>query len=165
MKNIIRIHSGDAAVIKSDDWVIAEDVHDTPDPHDVLPMAVWLARVEQGEEVTPAVWIGVNDDPMELQSVIDKLSFIGVFFEDFKDGRGYSTAYLLRKRLNYQGDLRAFGDVLRDQLSLMRQCGFDSFAIKEGKDPYDAMKGIKGLSVTYSSSVSQPNPLYKRVRR
>lgn len=60
---------------------------------------------------------------------IDKLSFICVFFADFKNGWGYSTAYLLCKRLNYQGDSCVFGDVLRDQLSLMHQSSFDGFAI------------------------------------
>lgn len=144
--------------------MIVKEDNDLLASHHILPMKAWLARVERGDNTPTAVWIDVDDDPMALQGNIDKLPFIYVFFADFKDGRGYSTAYLLRKRLNYQGRLRAFGDVLRDQLSLMRQCGFDSFAIKEGKDPYDAAKGIKGLSVTYSGSVSQPNPLYKRVR-
>lgn len=165
MKNIIRIQSNDMTINKSDDWVILEEDCDSLEPHQILPMKAWLARVERGDDASSAVWIDLDDDPMELKGEIDKLSFICVFFADFKDGRGYSTAYLLRKRLNYQGDLRAFGDVLRDQLSLMRQCGFDSFAIKEGKDPHDAARGVKGLSVTYSGSVSQPNPLYKRVRR
>ena len=165
MKNIIRIQSNDMTINKADDWVIVEADCDLLESHQILPMTAWLARVERGEHAPMAVWIDVDDDPMSLQGNIDKLSFICVFFADFKDGRGYSTAYLLRKRLHYQGDLRAFGDVLRDQLSLMRQCGFDSFAIKAGKDPYDAAKEIKGLSVTYSGSVSQPNPLYKRVRR
>jgi len=165
MKNIIRIQSNEVAVVKADNWIISEEDHDALGSCKILPMKAWLARIKQGDDVNSALWIDVDDDAMELQEVIEKLSFICVFFEDFKDGRGYSTAYLLRKRLNYQGELRAFGDVLRDQLSLMRQCGFDSFAIKEGKDPYDATKGIKGLSVTYSGSVSQPNPLYRRVRR
>ncbi|WP_055464729.1 DUF934 domain-containing protein [Marinomonas fungiae] len=101
----------------------------------------------------------------QLVSYLDSLKLIALLFKDFKDGRANSLAYLLRTRYHFQGDLRALGDVMRDQLSLMRQCGFTSLAIKPGKDPFDALKGIKGLSVTYSASVCNPSPLFKRVRR
>lgn len=91
-------------------------------------MKAWLVCVERSDNTSADIWIDV-DDPMELKGEIDKLSFACVFFADLKNGQGYSTAYLLRKGLNFQGNLRVFGDVLRDQLSLIHQVGFDSFTI------------------------------------
>ena len=58
--------------------------------------------------------------------------------------------------------VRAVGDVLRDQLSHMRQCGFDAFAVREDKSAEDALKGLAGLSVLYGRSVIEPNPLFRR---
>jgi len=69
---------------------------------------------------------------------------------------------LLRSRFGWAGELRAIGDVLRDQLSHMRQCGFDSFAVREDKSAEDALKGLAGMSVLYGRSVIEPRPLFRR---
>jgi uncharacterized protein (DUF934 family) len=68
----------------------------------------------------------------ELQPYLWKLSLIALAFPAFSDGRSYSAARLLRERLNYQGELRAVGDVLADQIPLMRRCGITSFAVSHG---------------------------------
>lgn len=62
-----------------------------------------------------------------LQPFLSQLSLIEVEFAAFRDGRGYSSARLLRERYLYKGELRAIGDVLHDQLFLMTRCGFDAF--------------------------------------
>ena len=90
------------------------------------------------------------------------LPLIALEFPSFRDGRAYSQAYLLRTRLGWQGELRAVGDVLRDQLSHMRQCGFDAFAVREDKSATDALKGLNGISVLYGRSVLEPRPLFRR---
>jgi uncharacterized protein (DUF934 family) len=87
---------------------------------------------------------------------------IALQFPIFRDGRAYTQAYVLRVRLGWQGELRAVGDVLRDQLSHMRQCGFNSFAIRADKSAADALKGLAGISVLYGRSVIQPSPLFRR---
>ena len=81
------------------------------------------ADLEVGPLVAPA------DDVADLEAVLDRLSVIAIVFEKFSDGRGYSSARLLRQRLGYVGELRAVGDVLLDQIPLMRRCGFDAFSI------------------------------------
>ena len=67
---------------------------------------------------------------------------IAVDFPKFSDGRGYSIAYNLRKRLGYTGELRAIGDVLRDQLFQMYRCGFDAYATRQDRSIVDALKGL-----------------------
>ncbi|MCY1525939.1 hypothetical protein D9M68_609400 [compost metagenome] len=90
------------------------------------------------------------------------MPLIALDFPTFRDGRGYSQAYLLRTRLGWQGELRAIGEVLRDQLSHMRQCGFDAFAVRQDKSVEDALKGLAGISVQYGRSALEPRPLFRR---
>ncbi|MGH6923165.1 MAG: DUF934 domain-containing protein, partial [Propylenella sp.] len=68
----------------------------------------------------------------ELEPYLSRLSLIAVSFPAFSDGRSYSAARLLRERLDYRGELRAVGDVLADQIPLMRRCGITSFEVKHG---------------------------------
>ena len=83
-------------------------------------------------------------------------------FPQFADGRGYSSARLLRERYGFVGELRAFGEVLRDQLFYLERVGFNAFAIKEGKSIEDALKAFGDFSDAYQSSAKQPLPLYQR---
>ena len=108
------------------------------------------------------MWLAPDDDPEELIWRLKEPALIAIDFPSFRDGRGYSLAYLLRSRLGWRGELRAVGDVLRDQLAHMRQCGFDAFAVREDKSVEDALKGLAGLSVLYGRSVIEPRPLFRR---
>lgn len=74
-----------------------------------------------------AVRIEPGDDARDLLPWLDRLSLVEVNFPSFSDGRGYSAARILREH-GYEGELRAVGDVLLDQISHMRRCGFDAFA-------------------------------------
>jgi uncharacterized protein (DUF934 family) len=87
---------------------------------------------------------------------------VAVHFPKFTDGRGYSTARLLHERLGWQGELRAMGDVLRDQLFLMARCGFDSFALRDDQDPQAALSAFRDFSVRYQSATDEPQPLFRR---
>lgn len=80
----------------------------------------------------------------------------------FTDGRHCSTAYLLRNRYGYKGEVRAIGDVLRDQLFSYLRVGFDAFALREDKDPLDALKAFEEFSEVYQASTDQPLPLFRR---
>ena len=82
------------------------------------------------------------------------------------DARSSASAWLnLRARLGYTGELRAIGDVLRDQLFLMQRVGFDAFAVREDKNIHDALKGLTDFSEVYSNSWDQKSPLFRRVQR
>ena len=102
-----------------------------------------------------------------MESIADDLQHFQVValnFPVFSDGRHYSSARLLRERYKYQGEVRAIGDVLRDQLFYMKRCGFDAFALRADRDPYEALESLKDFSVTYQAATDEPLPLFRRRR-
>lgn len=130
----------------------------------IVPLAVWTARkAELLARSTPVgVWLAAGEGPEAIADDLAALPVIGVHFPKFVDGRGYSTARLLRERYGYQGEIRALGDVLHDQLFLMARCGFDAFALKEGKDIAKAVAAFETFKNPYQAAVDQPQPLFRR---
>ena len=130
----------------------------------IVPLAVWHARkAELQTRCTPVgVWLDVTDGPEAIADELAAFAVIGVNFPKFTDGRGYSTARLLRERFGYTGELRAIGDVLLDQLFLMARCGFDAFALKEGKDTAKALAAFETFKTPYQAAVDQSQPLFRR---
>ena len=108
------------------------------------------------------VWLDSDEEAEEIGEDVDNFQVIALNFPAFTDGRSYSNARLLRDRYRYTGELRAIGDVLRDQLFYLHRCGFDAFAIRADKDPYEALEGLKDFSVTYQASTDEPQPLFRR---
>ncbi|MEI7456060.1 MAG: DUF934 domain-containing protein [Nitrosomonadales bacterium] len=132
----------------------------------IVPLNVWQAQRETLQtRAELGVWLASSDRPEALQEDIKKFAVIAVDFPKFADGRGYTIAYLLRERLGFTGELRAIGDVLRDQLFYMQRVGFDAFAVRQDKDINDALKGLSDFSENYQASVDQPKPLFRRVQR
>ena len=84
----------------------------------LFPLPVWQARKSEllARIATAGVWLDSSEGPEELVGDLERLAVIGVNFPKFADGRGYSTARLLRERYGYRGEIRAIGDVLHDQL-------------------------------------------------
>lgn len=129
----------------------------------VLPLAAWKRdRATQGRGDALGVWLGPADDPAELAPDLAMLALVAVHFPRFTDGRGYSTAVLLRTRFGYRGELRAFGDVGRDQLFQLARCGFDSFALATHRDLHAALAGLHGIELRYQGSVDDPLPLFRK---
>lgn len=163
MRNVIALRNGEPLLQVEDAWqLVRDDSSALPEGALILPLQTWLARQAMQPEGRDGLWLGPDDDVEPLRPWLTQLPLIAVDFPSFRDGRGYSQAYLLRTRLGWHGELRAIGDVLRDQLSHMRQCGFDSFAIREDKSAEDALKGLAGMSVLYGRSVIEPRPLFRR---
>ncbi len=103
-----------------------------------------------------------QDDPAALVARLSKISVIEINFPKFGDGRGFSIARLLRERYGYRGELRAVGQVGRDHLYYMEQCGFDAFLLREGEDAAEALAAFDDFSERYQSTVAQPVPLFRR---
>ncbi|MDP1644085.1 MAG: DUF934 domain-containing protein [Thiobacillus sp.] len=103
----------------------------------IVPLAVWQVQRPQLAARTEAgmlgVWLAGDADPAELADDLVALQLIAVDFPKFTDGRGYSIATLLRTRYGYAGELRAIGDVLRDQFFFMIRCGFSTLQPHEGR--------------------------------
>ena len=131
----------------------------------IFPLSVWQAR--KTEIISTHKRIGLLIQPDErvedIAADLDYFIVIAINFPKFVDGRGYSSASLLRQRYNYQGELRAVGDVLHDQLFFMQRVGFDSYALKDGKNVELALNGaFTPFSDAYQASTSQPQPIFRR---
>ncbi|GGB85479.1 hypothetical protein GCM10011352_09140 [Marinobacterium zhoushanense] len=165
MNNTIGLKNGVAVVLQEDPWCLVDD----DQPLDgisspIISFARWQALRETGEEgqLSYGVLLGPDDDPEAIAPWLDTLPLIALEFPSFRDGRAYTQANLLRTRYGYKGDLRATGDVLRDQLGLMRHCGFSSFAVREDRSVSEALKGLFGFDMIYARSVTNPEPLFRR---
>ncbi len=114
----------------------------------VLPMPLWFEHGQRLREkgYSVSVWLGPADEPEELASALESLPIIAVQFATFTDGRGYSQGRILRERMGYRGDLRAIGDILRDQIYLLHKCGFSSFALRSDQSPEEAVAALKDFS-------------------
>lgn len=130
----------------------------------IVPFSYWQARRAELEqrEGRLGVCIYGDDETEEVAKNLSHFAIIAVDFPVFRDGRGYSHARILRDHHNYQGDIRAVGDVLRDQLFFMQRCGITSFQLREGKDIEDAMKGLTVFSVKYQTGADGALPIYKQ---
>ncbi len=108
------------------------------------------------------LWLGSDEDPVLIADSLEAFSLIAVNFPQFTDGRGYSTARLLRERYGWRGELRAIGDVQRDQLYYLARCGFDAFLLNDGLDEQAALSAFSDFSDGYQTSVERPLPLFRR---
>lgn len=162
MQKIIRIIEG-VPLIVDDDWVVVRDTacaEIAPTSRQIMPLAVVINSDDEHE--VHAVWISPDDDFESSIETIKGMRLIAVDFPTFRDGRGYSIATLLRTRYGWTGELRAVGDVLRDQLNYMRRCGFDAFSVRADKDIHDALKSFSHYTVRYQGAVDDPVPLFRR---
>src|SRR5882757_830741 len=97
---------------------------------------------------TGVIWPN-NRDVDDLVPYLDRLAAVALVFPTFRDGRAYSQARLLRERYKYSGELRATGQVLRDQFVFMLRAGFDSFEVKKDSDAEAFVSTVKRYSVFY----------------
>jgi uncharacterized protein (DUF934 family) len=130
----------------------------------IVPLSTWLEQRDElfKRTVRLGVWLQGKDDPAVLAADLKHLHVIAVDFPHFTDGRGYSTARLLRERYQWRGELRAVGDVLRDQLFYLASCGFDTFALRADQNIDTAMTAFDDFTEAYAASVTRPQPLFRR---
>jgi uncharacterized protein (DUF934 family) len=178
-RRIIRLreHEGQQSPeIVVDHWQRLRD--DDPYPAlDALPVLVSFGRLVREREQLAArpgelssrpgaradrgVWLAGNTEPEEVAEAIAALPLVAIEVPKFTDGRHFSLARLLRERFGYTGDLRAFGDVLPDQLFYMRRCGYSSFELRPGQSLETGLRTLQAFSVTYQAAADQP-PLFRR---
>ena len=155
------------ARVEADAWRVLgadEALAELPPGRIIVPLAAWKARREalRNRPEPVGVWLAPEDDPADIAADAAALPLVAVHFPKLGDGRGYSTAVLLRTRYRYRGELRAFGDIGRDQLFLLRRCGFDAFSLAAPKDADAALAAFDDFSVKYQASVDEPVPLFRR---
>jgi uncharacterized protein (DUF934 family) len=101
-----------------------------------------------------------DQPPALIADDIERFDLIALEFPTLQDGRAFSYARLLRERHGFKGELRAVGDVYKDQLYFMQRCGFSSFELPAGRDPEDAKAALKSFSVVYAPAADGATPAY-----
>ncbi len=152
----------------SDQWLLIEedgiDVAALTDKKLIIPLATWLEQKntlsERGDEV--GVWLNGHDDPSQLKGDYAELPVVAIHFPVFMDGRGFSTARLIRERYNFTGELRAIGNYMRDQLCSLRRCGFDAFSLPAEIDIDGAFSSLNDFNEYYQAATDEPTPLFRR---
>jgi uncharacterized protein (DUF934 family) len=130
----------------------------------IVPFPAWRALRDElvARNGRLGVWLAGDSEPADIAKDLDFFQLIAVRFASFTDGRGYSIARLLRERYGWRGELRAIGDVQRDQLHYLARCGFDAFDLREGEDIETALSAFSDFSDAYQTAVDRPEPLFRR---
>ena len=157
-------------------WRIRDDVAhaassggELPDAYEIVSLPVWRSvrdrlPPQRGIQASPfGVLLAPDDDPRELSPDLHRIALIAIRFPVFTDGRGYSSARLLRQQLGWTRPLMAVGDVLRDQLLLLDRCGFDTLWLRDDQDPDSALAAFRDFSDAYQASAAKV-PLFRRRR-
>lgn len=159
MRKIIK----DKQIVDSD-WQHVADEASLPAGNVIVSFSRWQKEREAllGREGGLGVCLHGDDNARDARSDLQHFHLVAIAFPKFADGRGYSHARILRDELGYKGELRAVGDILRDQLFYLARCGFNAFEVREGKDLEDALEGLQDFSVTYQAAADNPNPIYRQ---
>ena len=132
------VHFADGAELPGDGAVLISAARFLEDPE--------MLSKRAGK--TGVIWPN-NRDLDDLVPYLDRLAAVALVFPSFRDGRAYSQARLLRERHGYEGELRATGQVLRDQFVFMLRAGFDAFEVKKESDAEAFASTAKRYSVFY----------------
>jgi uncharacterized protein (DUF934 family) len=107
-----------------------------------------------------SVRIEAGDDVRRLLPVLDRVKLVEIDFPKLRDGRGFSSARILREA-GYTGEIKATGDVLVDLIFFMQRCGFDSFAPDKPFDPEDAHNALNRWPHVYQHAADDRVPIWK----
>ena len=130
----------------------------------LIALPLWRSQREEllALKQRLGLWLRGDDDPADVADDLAHFDLIAVHFTSFTDGRGYSIGRLLRERYGWKGELRATGDVQRDQLLYLHRCGFDAFDLRENEDVAVALRAFADFSESYQAGVDQSLPLFRR---
>ena len=138
----------------------------------LVPFAVWCAnkdalasRASQGEVgLLVATHEAIEDVITEVKD-INAFALVAVYVERFADGRIFTIGNLLRTRYDFKNELRAVGDVLRDQLFFLKRSGFNSYLIRADRSATEALASLKDFSEPYQGAVDIAQPAWRRTNR
>jgi uncharacterized protein (DUF934 family) len=105
------------------------------------------------------VRLAADQPPQLIAGDLDRLDLVALEFPTFRDGRAYSYARLLRERYGYKKELRAVGNVLRDQFLFMHRCGIDAYAVADEKVAVAWSRALSEISVVYQPSSDRRRPI------
>ncbi len=140
------------------------DAGKLPEGDVIVTLPTWQAHREALLARPGALGITLSgDDGLEaIEADLHHFQLIALQFPTFRDGRAYSMARRLREHAGYKGEIRAVGDVLRDQVAYMERVGFDAFVIDSRQSAADALNAFDEITVKYQASSDEPLPIYHR---
>lgn len=139
-------------VLADDDWAQVGDDESLPaDRPAIVSLKRWQTEREslRRRNVPIGVRLQSSEPAKEIAADVDRLELIAVEFPTFRDGRGFSTARLLRERYGFKGELRATGNVFRDQFLFMHRCGFDAYEVADLREAEAFAAALASYSVVY----------------
>jgi uncharacterized protein (DUF934 family) len=138
----------------------------------IVPLSVFVERNDElADRIAKAevgVWLATHElleYLIQQQADLNQLPIIAIFVERFADGRIFSLGNLLRTRYGFRNEMRAFGDVLRDQLFFLKRNGFNSFVIRKDRSAAEAIASLNDFSKPYQGAADIPEPVFKRYHR
>jgi uncharacterized protein (DUF934 family) len=138
----------------------------------IVPLSVYAVKKDALADRMAAgalgIWLNTHETLESLITQFDdinQLPIIAIHVERFADGRIFSLGTLLRTRYGYKNELRAFGDVLRDQLFFLKRSGFTSFLIRADRSADDALASLNDFTAPYQGAVDEPKPVFQRYNR
>lgn len=156
--------------VVDDRWTVVKEATDTailaalPGRDLIVPFRLWkLYPKDLGEHSGRiAIWLNSDEDVADIGNSLHEMSLIALNFPVFSDGRSYSNARELRESLQYKGEIRAIGDVLRDQIYYMHRCGIDAFSLRADQDIDECLRAFGDFRTGYQASIDEPLPLFRR---
>lgn len=156
--------------VVDDNWTIIESSDDMNltdiAAYSIVSLGLWQAEPSlQREDI--GLFLSNDVDLTTITEDLTTLPVIAINFPAFADGRGFSLARLLRERYGYQGEIRAVGYVIRDQLCYLKRCGFNAFSFNPDNilgnfDLAEISASLNDFTDAYQTSVDVPTPLFKR---
>ena len=156
--------------IAIDRWTLLKDATGPevltaiPGKNLIVPLRFWqdYAIELEGYAGDIGIWLDSDETVSEIGDLLSEFPLIALNFPVFADGRSYSNARELRERFAYAGEIRAIGDVLRDQLYYMSRCGFDAFSLRHDQDPDRCIAALDDFTTGYQATVAEPISLFRR---
>jgi len=136
-----------------------------PEGKVIVPLKVWQAQKEAlRDRQDLGVWLDSDETADQLGDDAKPLPLIGIHFPAFADGRGFSTARLLRERYGYTGEIRALGYFLPEQACYLRRCGVNAFDFGTERERFleATLEALDDFTEYYQASADQPMPLFRR---
>lgn len=162
MPTLIRRQDDDQFVLGDDPFTAVDDDEGLP-PGDVI-ISFTRFQAEGDRLLAEGRAIGVRLEPAEeveaLAYDLPRIAVVALAFPKYRDGRAYTAARLLRERFNYRGEVRAVGEVLREQAGFMVRCGFDAFAPADGASPHDWAQAVHRHRHVYQRAADLRAPAY-----
>ena len=157
----------DGALV-DDGWVTVDDGTALPmDAPAIVSLERWQAHRDAllGRNAPLGIRLKSDQSPALIADDLDRFAVVALEFPVFRDGRAYSHARLLRERYGYRGEVRAVGEVLRDQFLFMVRCGFDAIEVRDENAAGQWREAVSEISVVYQPAADSATPVWALRRR